>query len=160
MHAADDFGRWFALVRLWTPWLAPRHGKESFALDKDAVMVSFLSAEGKHMVALAVSGLSNHVSTVIRNGDAGNVKLHLRNDGEADAQGTVLVAVGDEFESANAAVMYHARTLTMAAKEANVELEKEVKSLADEVKAEWLENWYDGLGYCECHETLSWTTAS
>src|SRR5262245_50537136 len=25
-----DFSRWFALVRLWSPWLAPRQGKRRF----------------------------------------------------------------------------------------------------------------------------------
>jgi hypothetical protein len=35
--------RWFSLVRLWAPWLAPRQGSgDEFKLDKDAVLVSFL----------------------------------------------------------------------------------------------------------------------
>ncbi|KAH0137775.1 glycoside hydrolase family 36 protein, partial [Aureobasidium melanogenum] len=37
-----DFTRWFSLVRLWSPWLAPRQGKDKFHLDKDAILASFL----------------------------------------------------------------------------------------------------------------------
>lgn len=70
------FLRWFAVVRLWAPWLAPRHGEGWFALDKDAIMCSFLSPQGRHMVVLAISGLTD-VMTVIRSGSSGEVILHV-----------------------------------------------------------------------------------
>jgi hypothetical protein len=70
------FTRWFAVVRLWAPWLAPRHGKDWFALDKDAIMCSFLSPQGRHMVVLAISGLTD-VMTVLRSGSSGEVVLHV-----------------------------------------------------------------------------------
>jgi Raffinose synthase or seed imbibition protein Sip1 len=60
------------------------------------------------------------------------------------------VAVGDNFESANAAVMYQARALAMTSQESTNQHNAELAALGDDVKAEWYENWYDGLGYCEC----------
>lgn len=48
--------------------------------------------------------------------------------------------------------MYQSRNVIQAAKQANQELDIELKALRDGVKAEWMENWYDGLGYCKlCH---------
>ncbi|KAI1855650.1 hypothetical protein JX266_000515 [Neoarthrinium moseri] len=139
--------RWFALVRIWTPWLAPRHGKTEFGLDKDAIMVAFLSPQGKHLVLLGVSGV-NDVITVFRHSESGEPSIHLRNDGESSTSGIVLAAIGDNFESALAAVMYHSRNVVYAAKQVNNELEVELEALRDGVKPEWMENWYDGLGYC------------
>jgi hypothetical protein len=63
------------LVRLWTPWLAPRHGKSAFSLDKDAVLCSFLSPEGKHLVLLALS--IGDVVTVLRSDESARVVLHV-----------------------------------------------------------------------------------
>lgn len=60
----------------------------------------------------------------------------------------VLAAVGDNFESAFAAVMYQARN-ELSVKTAQEEVDREFMTLKDEVRPEWLENWYDGLGYCE-----------
>jgi hypothetical protein len=54
-----NFGRWFALIRIWAPWLAPRQGKNRFELDKEAVLCSFLSLTGKHLVLLAISGVDD-----------------------------------------------------------------------------------------------------
>jgi hypothetical protein len=61
----------------------------------------------------------------------------------------VLAAIGDNFESALAAVMYQSRNVVHAAKTVNNELDKELQALTDGVKPEWMENWYDGLGYCK-----------
>lgn len=68
--------RWFSVVRLWAPWLAPRHGKGKFELDKDAIMCAFMSPQGRHMVVLAISGLTD-VMTIIRSGSSGEVVLHV-----------------------------------------------------------------------------------
>ncbi|KAI2630297.1 glycoside hydrolase family 36 protein [Hypomontagnella submonticulosa] len=138
--------RYFALVRHASPWLGPRHGSSSFRLHKDAVMCSFLSSDGKHLVLLGVSGIAD-VITLLRSSDSGTVNLHIRNDGETKSSGLVLAAVGDNFESAIAAVMYHARTVVFVSKY-NDELTQELQTLSDGVKPEWYENWYDGLGYC------------
>ncbi|KAK8121986.1 hypothetical protein PG984_010656 [Apiospora sp. TS-2023a] len=141
------FLRWFALVRIWTPWLAPRHGKTSFQLDKDGIVLGFINPQGKHLVLLAVSGIDD-VMTVFRHTDSGQVSLHIRNDGESESNGLVLAAIGDHFESALAAVVYHSRNVVLAAKKADGVLDEELQVLKNDVKAEWMENWYDGLGYC------------
>jgi hypothetical protein len=62
-----------------------------------------------------------------------------------------LVGLGDDFESANAAVMYHARDLVAANQAAYGEQQKEYEALkkGDEATKLWAENWYDGLTYCE-----------
>ncbi|KKY29813.1 putative glycoside hydrolase family 36 protein [Diaporthe ampelina] len=141
------FLRWFALIRIWAPWLAPRHGKTKFELDKDAVLSAFVNSDGQHLVLLAVSGI-NDVMALFRSDDSGNVQLHLRNDGE-DAESTlVLAAIGHNFESANAAVMYQARQAVVTSKKLTGELNQELKALQEGVKPEWMENWYDGLGFC------------
>ncbi len=45
--------------------------------------------------------------------------------------------------------MYHARDLVVSAKSSTDEWEAEANALG-EVKPQWMENWYDGLGFCEC----------
>ncbi|KAI2472617.1 glycoside hydrolase family 36 protein [Annulohypoxylon bovei var. microspora] len=139
--------RYFALVRHGSPWLGPRHGSGPFSLDKDAVMCSFLSDEGQHLVLLGVSGPDN-VTTLLRSSESGSVKLHIRNDDDVESSGLVLAAVGNDFESTIAAVMYHARTVVFATADSLDEFTGELASLSLDVKPEWYENWYDGLGYC------------
>ncbi|OTB04406.1 glycoside hydrolase family 36 protein [Hypoxylon sp. CI-4A] len=136
--------RYFALVRHASPWLGPRHGNGQFSLDKDAVLCSFMSRHGRHLVLLGVSRIGN--ITTLRSSDSGSVKLHIRN--ESQSSGLVLAAVGDDFESTVAAVMYHARTVVFAAGNESDELIQELQTLDDEVEPQWYENWYDGLGYC------------
>ena len=63
--------------------------------------------------------------------------------------GTALVAVGDNLESAIAAVMYHARTLVKATNTAAAQPVPEHAPEGD-VQPQWYEKWYDGLGYCKC----------
>ena len=148
-----DFLRWFALVRIWTPWLAPRHGRESLTgqdLDDDAVLCSFLSAGGRHLVFLAISGV-DHLQTVMHgDGEAANrLVFDVRSDSLKTETATILVAAGDSFEAANAAVMYHARSLVHQMERIHDKKDKkDIQALSDEVKPEWLEDWYDGLGFC------------
>jgi hypothetical protein len=63
----------------------------------------------------------------------------------------VLVAFGDDFESANAAVMYHARGVVAPYETDTGEQQRELEALkeGDEVTKVWAENWYDGLTYCK-----------
>lgn len=103
----------------------------------------------------------NDVMATFLSDESGNVKLHLRNDGENQESGIVLAAIGHNFESANAAVMYQARTFVISTKKSTGEYEEELKALQDGVKPEWMENWYDGLGFCgsrlfcSVHETTN-----
>ncbi|CAK7566644.1 MAG: hypothetical protein SEPTF4163_004594 [Sporothrix epigloea] len=148
------FLRWFALVRLWAPWLAPQHGRQTLDRELNGVLCSFLSeADGRHLVLLALSGI-DHVQGLFhgekgKDGQGDKLVLNLRSDSLKSETSKVLVAVGDTFEIANAAVMYHARSLVhqIAADQHKTTL-SEMQTLVDEVEPAWLENWYDGLGFC------------
>ncbi|KAF9774923.1 hypothetical protein IL306_007011 [Fusarium sp. DS 682] len=142
-----SFVRWFSLVRLWSPWLAPRHGHTHFGLDKDAILCSFLSPQGQNLVFLAIGGIS-HVLPVFRSQSDGKLQVHIRNDGRSDEKAVVLVSVGDDFDCAIASVMYHARDMVAGTKKASDEWSQELSALSNEFKPEWLEYWFDGLGFC------------
>ena len=147
-----DGMKWFALVRLWSPWLAPRQGSaQKFELDKDGVLLSFMRADGMHVVCLAISGVKDILTTFIHDSD-GNVEIKGRNDREEVGEAKVLVAVANDFERANCAVMYQARKVISQYSSTSQELAestKQIKALTDEkVRPEWLEEWYDGLTYC------------
>lgn len=75
LHPATDLNRWFSLVSMWPPWICPRQGKTHFELDKKALLCSFLSLEGKHLVLLAISGIDD-VMTLFTSVDGG-VNLHV-----------------------------------------------------------------------------------
>lgn len=68
-------GRWFALVRHWTPWISPRQGDFPFNPPEDTVLCSFVSLEGKHLVLL---GVSNDTVTVLRGSETGEMNIHVR----------------------------------------------------------------------------------
>ncbi|EMC94492.1 glycoside hydrolase family 36 protein [Baudoinia panamericana UAMH 10762] len=138
--------RWFALIRLWSPWLAPRQGQGNLRLDKDAVLLSFLRDDGLHVVCLAISGVED-VTTTFPSHAEGEVVIRGRNDRTSTGTSRVLVAVAESFEVANAAVFYHSRKVMITLGATNADAE--TKTLMDgEVKPEWLEEWYDGLTYC------------
>ncbi|KAF7887994.1 uncharacterized protein EAF01_011148 [Botrytis porri] len=145
----DKLARWFALIRIWTPWLAPRQGKNHFELDKEAVTCSFLSSDGKHIVLLAISGINN-VMTLFKSDSDGKVVLEVRNDNPKESVAHVLVGLGDDYESANATVMYHARDVVAALENKSGQTQKEIEALeeGDEKTKVWVENWCDGLTYC------------
>lgn len=71
-----DGTRWFALVRQWSPWLAPRHGKTQFSLDSDAILCALQAPHGRYLVFLAVSGINDTVS-VLRSTSDGNLSAHV-----------------------------------------------------------------------------------
>ena len=143
-----EFSRWFALVRIWSPWLAPRHGKGPFAPTEDTVMCSFLRWDGLHLVLLAVSGIDD-VLTVFKHDGAGGVVVFSRNDSQESGQVRIIAAVGKTFEVANSACMYHARKLVSGGKYLSAEMEAEMNVFHEDTeKAQWMENWYDGLTYC------------
>ncbi|KAM0203533.1 hypothetical protein ACHAPI_000528 [Fusarium lateritium] len=142
-----SFSRWFSLVRLWSPWLAPRHGKSHFSLDKDGILCSFLGPQGRSLVFLAVSGVSQ-VLPVFRSESDGRLYVHARNDGLSDEKAVILVSEGESFDNALASVMYHARDLVARTKQASEEWSQELSALTNDFKPEWLEYWFDGLGFC------------
>ena len=146
MGVPANQSRWFALIRLWVPWLAPRQGNSRLNLDQDGILVSFLRTDGLHVVCLAVSGVDDLVTTFASDW-GGNLSIVGRNDRTEPGTAKVLVAVADSFEVANAAVMYQARKVV--GPYGTPTAEGEAKTLIDTgVKPEWLEEWYDGLAYC------------
>ena len=142
-----SYTRWFATVRTWTPWLAPRHGKAPFAPQQGAVMCAFLRWDGLHLVLLAISGIQD-VLTEFNSDGQGNVIASSRNDREGEGRVQILAAVATTFESANAAVMYHSRKVVAGIDSANDRKLQLQEMMAKDIKAEWMENWYDGLTYC------------
>lgn len=53
--------------------------------------------------------------------------------------------------------MYHARGIVTAADTASVAQQKSIETVDGDDKAttSWMENWYDGLTYCEHHHSIS-----
>ena len=156
---ARHFVRWFALVRLWSPWLAPRQGTCLPLAEKDAVLYSFLREDGLHVVLLAISGIDD-VLSVLKH-EHGNLVIEARNDREEEGVARVIVGVGKTFESACACAVYCARGIvtqhsTIASADVQGILEEDENKMesnqslqkGEDVKANWVENWYDGFTYC------------
>ncbi|KAI9825876.1 MAG: hypothetical protein M1832_000817 [Thelocarpon impressellum] len=136
-----------AIVRHWTPWLSPEHGTDKFSPVKDVILCSFLRHDGTHLVLLALSGVDN-VLNVLRSDEDGNVICAARNDSTEMGIARIIASVGTDYESAVAAVMYHARRVIQEEGVTSDDAEEEAKAFLDGVKPEWMENWYDGLTYC------------
>jgi len=155
---ARHFVRWFALVRLWSPWLAPRQGTCLPLAEKDAVLYSFLRKDGLHVVLLAISGIDDVLSVL--KFEHGNIVIEARNDREEEGVARVVVGVGKTFECACACTVYCARGIvthgTIASADVQGMIEKEGNKMesnpslqkGEDVKANWVENWYDGFTYC------------
>lgn len=164
--------RWFALVRIWSPWLAPRHGHQNLRLTEPAVLLSFLRTDGLHIVVLAVNGVDD-VLTTFKSDSDGNIVIAARNDTGKDRRFKVLAASAYSFEVANAAVMYEMRKLvrtSSAYQESAQSLPTHVRHESLESEADtilvsnmhdnrnpaensnptpqWLASWYDSLAYC------------
>jgi hypothetical protein len=135
-----DFSRWFAETRIWSPWLAPRQGREKFEPDKDAILTAFERKDGSHLVILAVSGMKD-VLTVFRHDFDGRIVISSQNDREEEGVFSLIAAVGKTLENAVAATMYHARKIVMRYEEMEGQLDAEHQALMKDFKPEWLENW-------------------
>ncbi|KAL4878471.1 raffinose synthase or seed imbibition protein Sip1-domain-containing protein [Aspergillus karnatakaensis] len=136
LGTASSVSRFFALVRVSTPWLGPRQGKSQLALNEDAILVSFLRTDGVHVVLLGVSGIDD-VQTVLGSGSDGEVVVKSRNDNTASARFQVLAAAAPGFEIAMSALIYEARKLV-----------RPYNVSPGGVEAQWLSSWYDGLTFC------------
>ena len=75
----------------------------------------------------------------------------VQNDSDQQRTARIIVGLGDDFESANAAVMYHARGVVSAADAGITEQLNDIDATnKDNESAKlWAENWYDGLTYCK-----------
>lgn len=113
---------------------------------------------------LAVSGVDD-VTTLFKSDGNGIVTIEVRfsvsifqdnysnleqarNDGPKAGVARVIVALGDNFESANCAAMYHARDIVQGMFVAIGEDQRELETLKEDIKPQWMENWFDGLTYC------------
>jgi len=145
----QDYSRWFALVRLWTPWLAPRQGKGNSLADKEAIMYSFLRRDGFHVVVLAVSGIDDVLTVFQAHQD--KLVVQSKNDREQDGVARVIVAIGKSFDEAHSAAIYLARKMVTQLVPLTSN-QKEVAKLAPRddgvIKANWVQDWYDGFTYC------------
>ncbi|KAJ6104491.1 hypothetical protein N7523_010811 [Penicillium sp. IBT 18751x] len=148
--------RYFSLVRIWCPWLGPRHGSGKFHLMEDAVLSSFLRTDGVNLVMLAVSGV-NDVLTVFQSGENGEVVVKARNDNESDSNFHVLIAAAEDFEVAMSAVIYEARKVVKPFAQPTTIAEEQAppSPLSDDIvivekdpQTQWLTEWVDGLTYC------------
>jgi hypothetical protein len=161
--------RWFALVRIWTPWLAPRHGGTQLHLSEPAILLSFLRSDGLHVVLLAVNGVDDVLTTFRSTGD-GEIVLELRNDTEKPRKFRLIGASAWSFEIALASVMYEMRKLvrdSSAYLELAEQLPREITAESVESESDtvvvnntngqpddhvpvpqWLQSWYDSLAYC------------
>ncbi|KAL6712570.1 hypothetical protein ACN47E_000447 [Coniothyrium glycines] len=142
-----NLSRWFALIRLWGPWIAPRQGKDNFEPDKEAIVAVFERHDGSHLAVLAVSGVDDMLTLLTHDG-LGNIVIRSQNDKEKEGTAQIVVAVARSLEDAMASVMYHARKIVTRYQEVTGLKDAEVQALEDGFKPQWLENWYDGLSYC------------
>lgn len=143
------FTRWFALVRLWSPWLAPRQGKHTPLAEKDAIVYSFLREDGLHVVILAISGIQDVLTVFQAKQD--KLVVQSRNDREQDGLARVVVAVGRSFDEAHSAAIYRARKTVTELVPATPAQQEALKMLPKDdgaAKANWVEDWYDGFSYC------------
>ena len=161
LGSPTELSRWFSLVRIWSPWLGPRHGKTKFHPFEDSIVCSFLRHDGLHFVILEVSGVDDTL-TVFQHDGNGGVTVNARNDGVEAVEAKVIAAAGFSHETALAACMYRARTIAMHQTSAVGEPSKEVEvtcgdrlyqgkaAPADEKQTTmiWGQEWLDGLTYC------------
>ncbi|KAI9789804.1 MAG: hypothetical protein M1833_002254 [Piccolia ochrophora] len=140
---------WMALVRIWSPWLAPEHGHVPFSPSKDAVLCSFLRGDGLHLILLAISGVED-VLTVFKPDADGNVVCSSQNERSAVGKARVIASVGLDFESAVAAAMYQARKIVAYEGTSKDEVTREIgiPNQTDPVSPQWFDGWQDGLSYC------------
>lgn len=146
-----NFTRWFSLVRLWSPWLAPRHGRGTPFAEKDGLLYAFQRKDGLHLVAIAVSGLDN-VQTMLVD-ENGKLAIRSRNDRQSEGTARVCLALAKTFDEANAAAFYLSRKLVSQFLPVTTEHQEVLKELmkretTKDVKATWAEDWYDGFTYC------------
>lgn len=157
--------RFFALVRIWSPWLAPRHGEGTFNITEDAILLSFLRSDGLHVVLLAVNGVDD-ILTLFKSNEAGEIVVAARNDTGKDGKFRLIAATAWDFEVANAAAIYELRKVVRQSamyQEAASKLPTHIRSESTESgyqlitnpeskepapTPEWLATWYDSLSYC------------
>ena len=106
-------------------------------MTEEAVLSSFLSNDGVHLVLLAVS--SAEVLTLFQS------DYEAQNEGKLE----ILAAVAGTFEDALASLMTHARKIYEAqAGDMKPKASDERDKAMRKVESQRLERWYDSLGFC------------
>jgi hypothetical protein len=59
-----------------------------------------------------------------------------------------------------AAAVYHARNVVAGDERASGPTQREAQTADDGVKAQWMENWFDGLSYCKSSTLRNMTEQS
>lgn len=152
--------RYFSLVRVWSPWLAPRHGEKTFRLTEDAILCSFLRSDGLNLVLLAVSGV-NDVLTLFGSGEDGDIVAKARNENTQETQFQILASVAETFEECICSVIYEARKVVRNTSttvempvvsdlppEPGSPISDDMVIVGDDARTQWLADWYEGLSYC------------
>lgn len=152
--------RHFSLVRVWSPWLAPRHGEKTFRLTEDAMLCSFLRSDGLNLVLLAVSGV-NDILTLFGSGEDGDIVAKARNENTEEAQFQILASVAETFEECICSLIYEARKVVRGSStavdlpvvsdlppEPGSPVSDDMVIVGDDARTQWLADWYEGLSYC------------
>lgn len=160
LGTTKSYLRYFSLVRVWSPWLAPRHGEEKFRLTEDAILCSFLRSDGLNLVLLAISGV-NDILTLFGSGEDGDIVAKVRNENTEEAQFQILASVAESFEACICSLIYEARKVVRDSSTA-VELpvvsdlllepgspiSDDMVIVGNDARTQWLADWYEGLSYC------------
>ncbi|KAF8475802.1 glycoside hydrolase superfamily [Kalaharituber pfeilii] len=131
--------QFYSLVKVASPWLGPRHGTNTMAYDRDALLVGFLRSDGRHVVVMGVSAVDD--CNTYLTGD-GALHMKTRNDGATEQTHKAIVATGMKWQATVDAVFYRAREM-LGYGGYQVDGEKD-----GEITPQWKEEWYDGLAYC------------
>lgn len=108
----------------------------------DGLLTGFLRSDGTNVVVLGLAAV-DQCTTYIRADSGGIVELKTRNDGSVAGLHRAVVAVGLGWQETLDAAFYRARELISGI--SGVQGESDGDGL---VRAQWKQEWYDGLAYC------------
>ncbi|KAF8430254.1 glycoside hydrolase superfamily [Tirmania nivea] len=131
--------RYYALVKVSSPWMGPRQGGNTMSLDKNGLVVGFMRSDGMNVVVMGMAAVDECI-TYIRTGGGGTVILRTRNDGAGPGVHRAIVAVGSGWRETLDAAFYRARELVSGL--------SNTAGSNDDLQAQWRRGWYDGLAYC------------
>ncbi|RPB21592.1 raffinose synthase Sip1 [Terfezia boudieri ATCC MYA-4762] len=134
-----DMERYYALVKLSSPWMGPRQGGNTMSLDKNGLVVGFMRSDGMNVVVMGMAAV-DECTTYIKTGAGGTVILRTRNDGVKSGVHRAILAVGSGWQETLDAAFYRARELVSGS--------SNMASADNDLQAQWRREWYDGLAYC------------
>lgn len=126
--------KYFALVQVESPWVGPRHGSNKISLDKDALIVGFVRADGMYAIVLGLAAVDTCTTYIATSGN-GVVVLKTRNDGTSVGVHMAVVAVGGSWQETLHAAFCRARELVVGYEAACNKIEER------DVRAQWRHEW-------------------